>query len=90
MSRRLSLSLVLACASAFGPPVSAQDASSGEVLAVVAAIVRAQGLACTAPSAVTRQDDASKPDEPVYVISCKEAAYRVRIVPDQASIITRQ
>lgn len=90
MSRRLSLALLLICAPAFGQPVSAQDASPGEVMAVVAAIVRAQGIACTAPSTVARQDDASKPDEPVYVISCREASYRVRIVPDQASIITRQ
>jgi hypothetical protein len=81
---------ILTGAASLPGPAAAQEAPAKEVLTVVAAIVRAQGLACTSPASVTRDDAASKPEEPVYVIACAEGTYRVRVVPDQASEITRQ
>jgi hypothetical protein len=94
MNRRAMLAaFALAAAAASLPladPAAAQEAPTAEVMAVVAAIVRAQGMACTSPTAVARDGEASKPEEPVYTITCSEAVYRVRVVPDQASEITRQ
>jgi hypothetical protein len=81
---------ILTGAASLPAPAAAQEASTKEVLTVVAAIVRTQGLECTSPGSVTRDDAASKPEEPVYVIACAEGTYRVRVVPDQASEITRQ
>jgi hypothetical protein len=83
-------SAMLASIASLPGPAAAQEAPAKEVLTVVAAIVRAQGMACTSPGSVTRDDAASKPEEPVYVIACAEGTYRVRVVPDQASEITRQ
>jgi uncharacterized membrane protein len=90
MTCRARLACSLALAPLLAVPAAATETSQQEVMAVVAAIVRAQGMACTSPATVARDSEASKPGEPVYVIACKEATYTVRVVPDQASVITRQ
>lgn len=55
----------------------------------IAAQVRTQGHPCEgAPSALklTRQ---SWPDEPLWILTCTNATYRVRLVPDMAARIER-
>ncbi len=56
----------------------------------VAAQVRGQGYACTDPVSATRDEPASKPDLPVYVLTCANASYRVKVIPDQAAVITQE
>ena len=54
---------------------------------VIAAQVRRQGLTCNNPISVERIEVGSRPDEPVYLLKCGNASYRVRLVPDQAAEI---
>jgi hypothetical protein len=54
---------------------------------VIAAHVRLQGFQCDAPKSATREARASRPDAQVWTIVCKNARYRVRLVPDMADII---
>ncbi len=65
----------------------AQDQDA--VVAIVADQVRSQGFACENPSAAERLEAESKPDEPVYLLKCKDAEYRVHIIPDQAAEVTK-
>lgn len=61
---------------------AAQDA------AIVAAQVRDQGNACEEPVSAVRDEAASKPDVPVYQLTCANARYTVKIIPDQAAEIS--
>ena len=36
-----------------------------------------------------REPGQSKPDEPVWILKCVNATYRVRIIPDMAARIER-
>jgi hypothetical protein len=54
---------------------------------VIAAHVRLQGFKCDAPKSATRDARASRPEAQVWTIVCKNARYRVRLVPDMADII---
>lgn len=63
---------------------AAQDAAD------VAAQVRGQGYSCKDPVSATRDEAASKPDLPVYVLTCADATYNVKIVPDQAAVVTKE
>ena len=56
----------------------------------VAAQVRGQGYPCTDPVSAVRDEAASKPDLPVYVLTCANATYSVKVIPDQAAVITKQ
>jgi hypothetical protein len=55
----------------------------------IAAQIRAQGYACDQPQSVTRDSQASKPDEEVWLLRCKGASYRVRLIPDMAAQVER-
>lgn len=57
---------------------------------IVADQVRNQGLTCQDPVSATRDEAASKPELPVYVLTCADATYTVKVVPDQAWTITKQ
>jgi len=57
---------------------------------IVADQVRNQGLSCKDPVSATRDEAASKPELPVYVLSCADATYSVKVVPDQAWVIIKQ
>lgn len=52
---------------------------------IVAAQIRAQGYACVAPQSAHRDTRASRPDQAVWLLKCKNATYRVRLVPDMAA-----
>jgi hypothetical protein len=56
-------------------------------LEVIAAQVRRQGFVCKNPISVERIEAGSRPDEPLYVIKCEGASYRVRLIPDRAAEI---
>jgi hypothetical protein len=42
---------------------------------------------CKNPISVERIEAGSRPDEPLYVIKCEGASYRVRLIPDRAAEI---
>ena len=57
---------------------------------LVADQVRNQGFSCQEPVSATRDEAASQPELPVYVLTCADATYSVKVVPDQAWVITKQ
>ncbi len=56
---------------------------------VVASQIRRQGFTCKNPSSAERIQAESAPDTPVYLLKCEGMTYRVRLIPDQASEVTR-
>ena len=55
----------------------------------IAAQIRAQGYACDQPQSATRNIQASKPDEEVWLLRCEGASYLVRLIPDMAAHVER-
>ena len=55
----------------------------------IAAQIRAQGYACDQPQSATRDPQASRPDEEVWLLRCEGASYRVRLIPDMAAQVER-
>ena len=78
----MALSLMMAASL----PAAADDASA--TAAIVADQVRSQGFACSEPVTATKDEAGSKPDVPVYVLTCGNGTYRVEIIPDQGAKIT--
>ncbi len=64
----------------------ALDESSKDV---IAAQIRDQGYACEKPQSATRDEQASRPDEAVWILQCESAKYRVRLDPDMAAKVER-
>ncbi len=60
------------------------DAAAGELVAVQA---RQQGFACSEPASAKR--DPTADDDAVWTLTCADAKYRVRLVPDQAAEIQK-
>lgn len=56
---------------------------------VVAAQIRTQGLTCDKAESATRDAEASKPNEAVWVLTCDDAKYRVHLVPNMAAQVER-
>jgi hypothetical protein len=67
------------------PPASAIAQESPKD--IIAAQLRLQGYKCDAPRSAKRDVRASRPDEAVWLVSCEDARYRVRLVPDMAAIV---
>ena len=82
MRRRMSLLLAAAAAMA-GASASAQDDPTN----IVADQIRAQGYKCDSPQSAKRDEQASKPDEAVWILQCESGRYRVRLVPDMAATV---
>ena len=60
----------------FGHVAKAQTATS-----VLAAQIRSQGFACDDPQKATRDVKLSKPDYDVWVLTCKNATYKLADIP---------
>jgi hypothetical protein len=56
---------------------------------LLAAQIREQGYSCNNPLSAKKDLQRSRPDEAVWVLQCKNATYRLRLVPDMASHIER-
>lgn len=67
-------------------PAAAQtdDSAAGQLVAVQ---VREQGLACADP--VSAKRDPTAQDDAVWTLTCADASYRVRLVPDQAAVVEK-
>jgi hypothetical protein len=81
-----AIALALTCLSA---PVGVAAEPDTVAAEIVAAQIRAQGYACTRPVAAVRDQAASQPNATVWVLSCGNARYRVRLVPDMAAQVTQ-
>lgn len=55
---------------------------------IVADKVRSQGFTCSDPVSAVRDEANSKPDQAAYVLTCADASYNVRLIPDMAAEIT--
>ncbi|MGB8050651.1 MAG: hypothetical protein WCF53_22550, partial [Pseudolabrys sp.] len=68
----------------FGHVAKAQTIAS-----VLAAQIRSQGIACDEPQKATRDAKLSKPDYEVWVLTCKNATYRIGRYPDMAAKVEK-
>ena len=55
----------------------------------VAAQIRSQGYRCDQPVTAKRDRGRSKPDSAVWVLNCRNAAFRVRLDPNMAARVTK-
>ena len=65
--------------------VSAQEPTRD----VLAAQIRDQGYRCNKPLSADKDLKRSRPDGAVWVLRCKNATYRLRLVPDMAARVQR-
>ena len=56
---------------------------------IIADQVRDQGFPCSKSLTVERDPTYSRPDEPVWILKCDNATYRVRLVPGMAAKVER-
>ena len=77
----VSFMITTAPAMAQTAPGTTEDAAAD----IVATQIRAQGHACQEPSSAKRDQAASKPDQAAWILTCANATYRVRLVPDMAA-----
>lgn len=68
-------------------PAAAQTASDAQTGELIAVQVRSQGQACAEPVSAMR--DPTVEDDAVWTLTCADAKYRVRLVPDQAAEIEK-
>lgn len=87
LRRRGVLVGLLTAVCLFTQSAFAEDADSAKD--DIAAQIRRQGYACDQPQSATRDTQASKPDEAVWVLRCEDASYRVRLMPDMAAQVER-
>jgi len=79
--------LTLVCFAGLVGTATAQDQSTEA--AIVAGQIRRQGFTCKNPSSAQRVQSESAPNETVYLLKCDGTTYRVLLIPDQASEVTR-
>ena len=82
----LMIQALIATAAAGALAAPALDESSKDV---IAAQIRDQGYTCDTPQSATRDEQASRPDEAVWILQCETAKYRVRLDPDMAAKVER-
>ena len=68
----------------FGHVANAQTAKS-----MLAVQIRSQGFACDDPQKATRDAKLSKPDYDVWVLTCKNATYRIGRYPDMPANVEK-
>lgn len=87
MIRASAMTLIaLASVAANATGQAGEEEQPAEVIAVQ---IRKQGFECQKPKSAELQRAQSKPDEPVWILQCENAKYRVRLVPDLAAKVER-
>jgi hypothetical protein len=61
-------------------PAATLATQSEKAAEIIAAQLRRQGVACTAPRSAVRDPDNSAPHEAVWTLRCDEASYRVTLL----------
>lgn len=69
--------------------VSASSLADSEAAKVTADKVRAQGFPCAEPVSAQRDPAANRPDEAVWILECRDARYRVRLMEDMPAKVER-
>ena len=64
-------------------------AKAQTIASVLAAQIRTQGFACDEPQKAIRDAKLSKPDYDVWVLTCKNATYRIGRYPDMAAKVEK-
>jgi hypothetical protein len=80
--------LFFAFFAAFSTAATAQtnaDATDKAAADLVAAQLREQGYACEDPASAKRDPDSADAYGAIWIVSCKNASYRVQLVPDMAA-----
>ena len=88
----LGAGLVLnAATSTVSPDAQAQAQVPNDEIApeIIAVQIRKQGFTCTNPQKAERDEKASKPDLPVWILTCENATYRVRLVGNMADHVEK-
>jgi hypothetical protein len=70
-------------------PLAAQTDQGEDPKEIIAVQIRKQGFTCVNPESATQDKEQSKPDEPVWLLKCDGASYRVRMMPDQAAKVEK-
>ncbi len=83
-SHRLLL-LAVAGSVAVAGLAAAQSDDDVEAAEIVATQLRAQGYDCVDPHKAERDTGDSTPGEEAWIVTCDNATYRVKLVPDQAA-----
>jgi hypothetical protein len=68
---------------------AADDAQSETPTNIIAAQIRKQGFKCDNADRAERDKDLSKPDRPVWIVTCENATYRVRLIGDMADRVEK-
>jgi hypothetical protein len=85
----LAAAVALTCLSALASIAEEPAGEAGAPAGIIAAQIRSQGFACSAPVAAARDREASAPNSTVWLLRCGNARYRVRLVPDMAAQVTQ-
>ena len=72
-----------------GAPSTFAEAELEKSEDIIAAQIRDQGFACDKALVAVRDKAASKPNEAVWTLTCENASYRVRLVPNMAAHVER-
>ncbi len=56
---------------------------------IIAAQIRKQGYKCDNAERAVRDEKQSKPDLPVWIVTCEDATYRVRLVGDMSDRVEK-
>ena len=69
--------------------ISGAKAADDVARIILAVQIRKQGYACSNPKSASRDSEQSKPALRVWVLSCENATYRVRVIPNMADKVER-
>lgn len=73
----------------FAMPIVAATAQQEKPEDVLVAAVRTEGFVCDAPLAARRDTAHPSGDGSVWILTCKSAVYRVKLIPHRAAQIER-
>lgn len=66
-------------------PCFAEDSESPEI--IVSSVVRREGYKCEKPIKATKDVEDSIPEEMAWLLKCKNATYKVQLLPDYLSAV---
>ena len=81
----IGLGCAAACAALIGTPRWSHAQSAADD---VAAQIRSQGYQCDWPATAKRSVRRSRPDSTVWILTCRNAVYRVRLDPNMSARVT--
>lgn len=86
----LAVAVTLATLTALAAPYPARAADPNEMSKdIIAVQIRKQGFPCTNPQSATREADATKYDDAVWMLKCDNAVYKVQLIPNMAAKVER-